>query len=124
MRGTGEVNGPERTLILINAGAGQGKSVALSADGNTAIIGGPWDNWPGAAWVFTRSKGLWTQQGNKLVGSGSVVGDDGLMARATMQGWSVALAADGNTAIIGGWGDNGGAGAAWVFTRKDGVWSS
>jgi hypothetical protein len=33
----------------------QGWSVAVSADGSTAILGGPEDNSPGAAWVFTRS---------------------------------------------------------------------
>src|SRR2546423_153102 len=43
--------------------AGQGRSVALSSDGNTAIVGGPNDNNnTGAAWVYTRSGGVWTQQ--------------------------------------------------------------
>ena len=46
-----------------------GSAVALSADGNTAlIIGG--DNNGGGAWVFTRSGSTWTQQGPKLTGSG------------------------------------------------------
>jgi hypothetical protein len=86
---------------------GQGMSVALSADGDTAIIGA----WRAdAAWVFTRSGGVWTQQGNKLVGS-SAVG-------SARQGISVALSADGNTAIVGGWSDNNRAGATWVFTRS------
>ena len=54
--------------------AEQGTSVALSADGNTAIVGGPQDDianmgFNGAAWVFTRSNGVWTQQGAKLVGT-------------------------------------------------------
>ena len=116
---------------LVGSGAAgpaqQGYSVALSADGNTAIVGGPsttlppgrrgsssaaamsgpagqqagrhrrglwgrrprlrpsrcpatatppsWaglDNRTGAAWVFTRSGGVWTQQGSKLVGTGAV----------------------------------------------------
>jgi hypothetical protein len=57
--------------------AEQGVSVALSADGNTAVVGGYGDNFvypspTGAAWVYTRSGGIWTQQGNKLVGSGAV----------------------------------------------------
>ena len=43
--------------------------MALSADGNTALIGGPYDhNEVGAAWVFTRSGEEWTQQGAKLTG--------------------------------------------------------
>src|SRR5271168_3886244 len=51
----------------------QGTSVALSADGNTAIVGGVQDNsTTGAVWVFSRSGGVWTQQGNKLVGTGAV----------------------------------------------------
>ncbi len=97
-------------------GANQGISVSLSADGNTAIVGGPRDNAnTGAAWVWTRSGGVWTQQGTKLVGSGAV--------GHAAQGVSVSLAADGDTAIIGGASDNSSAGAAWVWTRSGGVWS-
>ena len=45
--------------------------MALSANGNTALIGGPGDNGDvGATWVFTRSGSTWTQQGEKLTGSG------------------------------------------------------
>jgi hypothetical protein len=95
-------------------------SVALSADGNTAIVGGPADGldldvkryawFRGAAWVYTRRNGVWTQQGSKLVGA-----DVG----ASLQGRSVALSADGNTAIVGGHGT----GAAWVYTCSNGVWT-
>jgi len=96
--------------------ATQGISVALSADGNTAIVGGSEDNSNvGAAWVWTRSAGVWSQQGAKLVGTGAVGTPE--------QGYSVAISADGNTAIVGGWVDNGFAGAAWVWTRSGGVWS-
>jgi hypothetical protein len=98
-----------------------GYSVALSSDGNTALIGAPGDaDGVGAAWVFTRSNGLWTQQGNKLIGAGPT----GLAS----QGFAVALSADGNTAIVGGPGDNfiGGTsiGAAWVFSRRNGAWDT
>src|ERR1035441_10508276 len=45
-------------------GAYQGYSVSVSSDGNTAIVGGDADNGnAGAAWVWTRSGGVWTQQG-------------------------------------------------------------
>jgi hypothetical protein len=95
--------------------AEQGYSVAISSDGNTALVGGPDDNGnAGAAWVFTRSNGTWSQQGSKLVGTGAVGN--------AFQGWSVALSDDGNTAVVGGPGDGGG-GAAWIFTRSGGVWS-
>jgi len=94
----------------------QGASVSISADGNTAIVGGYEDNnWLGAAWVYTRVGGMWTQQGNKLVGTGTI--------GVALQGWAVAISADGNTAIIGGYADNSNKGAAWVYTRSAGVWS-
>jgi hypothetical protein len=98
----------------------QGLSGALSADGNTAIISGFVDNDSmGAAWVWTRSGGIWTQQGLKLVGSGALRASTGRVH----QGTSVALSADGNTAIVGGPADNDGIGAAWVWTRSEGVWT-
>ncbi|MFX5933779.1 hypothetical protein ABTE76_19670, partial [Acinetobacter baumannii] len=76
-----------------------------------AILGGFTDNsGAGAAWVYTRSGGSWSQQGSKLVGTGAV-GNAG-------QGRSLSLSADGNTAIVGGFADNSGVGAAWVYTRS------
>jgi len=90
-------------------------SVAVSGDGNTAIVGGPSDNSnTGAAWVYTRSGGVWTQQGRKLVGTGTVGIAD--------QGWSVSLSADGNTAIAGGW-TTGPSEQRGVYTRSNGGWT-
>jgi hypothetical protein len=40
------------------------------------------------AWVYTRSGGVWTQQGNELVGTGAV--------GPAEQGYCVGLSADGN----------------------------
>jgi len=99
------------------SGAGEfGSGVALSSDGNTAVIGGIGDNSDhGAAWVFTRSGSTWTQQGSKLTGSGE--------SGAGEFGSSVALASEGNTALIGGSQDNGEIGAAWVFTRSGSTWT-
>ncbi len=96
----------------------QGTSVAISADGNTAIVGGPWDGnsiGVGAAWIFVRTAGVWTQQGSELVGTGAI--------GASSQGSSVALSPDGNTAFVGGPGDNGNVGAVWVYTRSQNVWT-
>jgi hypothetical protein len=94
--------------------------VAISGDGNTALIGLSDENGHvGAAWVFVRSGSTWSQQGPKLTANDE-----------TMQGLfgdSVALSGDGNTALIGGQGDNGqhgeGVGAAWVFVRSGSTWS-
>jgi len=105
------------TRLLVNDGVNliSQFSVALSADGNTALIGNASDNTQGAAWVWTRSGGVWTQQGPKLVGSGGI--------GSPQQGIAVALSADGNTAMIGGRDDNHGVGAVWFWTRSGGVWS-
>ena len=93
-----------------------GRSVSLSADGNTLAVGGSADNaGVGAVWVFTRSGTTWTQQGAKLVGTG--------MTGAGSIGYSVSLSADGNTLASGAYNDDGGYGASWVFTRSSGTWT-
>jgi hypothetical protein len=94
-----------------------GVSVALSSDGSTALVGGDFDGASsiGAAWVFSRSGGLWSQQGAKLTGAGAT--SDAAF------GSSVALSGDGNTALVGGDFDSSGAGAAWVFTRSGATWT-
>jgi len=97
--------------------AQQGFAVALSGDGVTAAVGGPADHSDsGAAWLFTHSQGVWSQQGAKLVGMGAV-------GTSVKQGWSVGLSANGDTAIVGGYGDNTLTGATWPFMRSGGVWS-
>jgi FG-GAP repeat len=96
-----------------------GISVALSADGNTALVGGPNDEgkakltMSGAAWVFTRSGASWTQQGSKLTGAGE--------SGPGELGWSVALSADGDTALAGAPAD--GDGAAFAFAREGTPWT-
>jgi hypothetical protein len=94
-----------------------GRSVALSADGSLALIGGFADNGHvGAAWAFGRSGSAWEQQGPKLTGGPEALGE-GLFGR------SVALAGDGNSALVGAPGDSGKHGAAWAFTRTGTTWS-
>ena len=90
--------------------------MALSADGNTALVGGHGDNsGAGAAWEFTRSNGIWTQQGGKLTPSDE--------SGAGSFGVAMALSADGNTALIGGNADSGNVGAAWIFARNGNSWT-
>ncbi len=103
--------GPERLTPMAVRAASSATSVALSRDGNTALIGAQIDNSStGAAWVFTRSAGVWSQLGPKLRPH----------RRTTVEfGTSVALSADGTTALIGGELDDSQTGAAWVFVR---VW--
>ena len=108
--------GPKLTGAGVDGTPNFGLSVALSQDGNTALIGGPADNnGTGAAWVFVRSGAIWSQEGPKLTPGGT--------SAAIEFGISVALSADGNTALIGAVEDNNASGSAWVFVRSGGVWS-
>jgi hypothetical protein len=97
-----------------------GDSVALSSDGNTALVGAPGPGAgssltdpPGAAYVFTRSGTSWSQQGPALHAATPMTGD--------AFGDSVALSGDGNTALIGA--DGIGIGSAYVFARSGTSWS-
>jgi len=95
-----------------------GYSTAISADGTMVIIGayaadvGSNIN-QGAAYVFTRTAGVWsfTQK---------ITASDG--AASDRLGSSIDISSDGTTAIIGAEGGNGGAGAAYVYTLSGGIW--
>ena len=85
--------------------------VALSAD--TAILGAPYVS---KAYVFVRAGVTWTQQA-KLTASDGAPGD-----------FFGSIALSGDTAVIGADGADGGcflsdSGAAYVFTRADGLWT-
>src|SRR5262249_17333230 len=90
------------------SGSEQGDVVALSADGNTALVGNGSTN--DGVYVFIRTNATWSQQGGKLTGAASGCFD------------AVALSADGNTALVGDFCD-GSVGATSVFTRNGSVWS-
>jgi alpha-tubulin suppressor-like RCC1 family protein len=109
----------QRELTGAAGGTQFGSSVALSADGNTALIGSPSDAPVGSASVFTRSASTWSPQGPKLTPS------DAQHTGAPVNfGSSVALSSDGGTALIGGEGDNNQTGAAWIFARgSGGAWA-
>jgi hypothetical protein len=112
---TGSGWSPEATLTdsEVSRLAHFGRSVALSGDGVTALIGGPSDSgYVGAAWVFTRSGGVWSQQPGKLTGAGE--------SGEARFGKAVALSRDGETALIGGLNDAAGHGAVWAFGRLGG----
>ena len=62
--------GPKLEASDTVGNASQG-TVAVSADGNTAIVGGRFNNDDYGAWIWVRSGGVWIQQGPKLIGSGA-----------------------------------------------------
>jgi hypothetical protein len=101
-----------------NGGGIFGASVGLSGDGNSAVIGAPDDaDFAGAAWLFTRSAGVWTQSAAK-----ATAGDEDLSGFGGEFGFSVAESSDASTAIIGGpfdgefW-----SGAVWAFVASAAV---
>lgn len=106
-------------LLPWDAAGSLGTSASLSADGNTALLGAPYaDSFQGAAYIFVRSGSVWSGQA-KLTANDGASGD--------RFGWSVSLAADGNTAVIGADGDTtlagSAAGSVTVFGRSGGAWS-
>jgi hypothetical protein len=115
-------------LVLVDFG----NSVAISGD--TVIVGASTQDYDadglnavsiaGAAYVFTRTAGVWSQQ-QKLVGTGT-------NGRVASDNFGNSVAISGDTAVIGAYWqsyDASGAnllsqaGAAYVFTRAAGVWT-
>ncbi|HSZ70739.1 MAG TPA: hypothetical protein VK756_10295 [Solirubrobacteraceae bacterium] len=113
-------DGEEITGAEVSAGDQFGRSVALSANGEDAVVGAPGDSSEaGAVWAFARpeGEGAWSQQGLKLTPE---LGEE---TGSGQFGASVALSAEGDTALVGAPADNGNLGAAWVLTRMGTLWS-
>jgi hypothetical protein len=102
-----------------------GWSVALSANGGVALIGGPHTEASvGGAWAFTRSGSAWKEEGTKLVGTTKVSHYEGGNENPVLgdAGDAVTLSANGKTALVGGEGFKINEGAAWVFTWTGSTW--
>jgi len=90
---------------------------AAALNGSTALIGADGDNsFQGAAYLFAKSNGSWSQ-GQKLTASDGAAGDE--------FGYRVVLAND--TLLVGAFtatvGGNASQGAAYLFTKSNGTWS-
>jgi hypothetical protein len=109
----------QQTLSNNNGGgstASFGCSVALSGDGNSLVVGASSDSngTVGAAYYFTRSGTTWTQI-YRFVPSDNVGNSDFGSYGGGAASSGVAITPDGNTVVVGGYGDNTNAGATWVF---------
>ena len=120
----------EQTILRASNGSNDnnfGRSVAISADGNTVLVGASSEDGPtdttdnsGAAYIFRYSSGTWSEQ-TILRASNTEALD--------LFGWSVDISADGNTVIVGAYGEKGAtnnttnSGAAYVFRYSSGTWS-
>jgi hypothetical protein len=98
--------------------------VALSGDGGAALVGAPGEGrYVGAAWAYGRSGSSWAQEGPKLVPPE--------LSPGALFGSSLAVSADGDTALAGAPADipaacrnaGGYAGGVWTFTRAGGMWT-
>ena len=92
-----------------------GWSVALSADGQAALVGAPFaSSFNGAAYVYAESAGAWPS-----TPAASFAGTGG-----GYFGWSVALSADGQAALVGAPFASSENGAAYVYAESAGAWPS
>ena len=88
-----------------------GSSVALSDDGDTALIADPFANGRrGAIWSFVRVAGTWAQHGSRTEAGGEVGAGD--------FGTALDLASDGNSAFVGAPAHDSGVGAVWSFVVR------
>jgi hypothetical protein len=95
-----------------------GRSIAISGDtiliGSFAGIGA--NAYQGAAYVFVREGGVWTQQAKLTAPDG-----------ADNDRFGFAVALTGDTAVIGSFGDdigsNANQGSVYVFERQQGAWT-
>jgi FG-GAP repeat len=113
----GVTRGGQQELAGSNTLAGDdlGRAVALSGDGQTALVGAPGrDSGAGAVYVFTRSGTSWVQE-QELTAADAAPGD--------RFGGSVALSSDGSTALIGADARASATGAAYVFVRSVTTWT-
>lgn len=109
----------QQKLTASDGGAGGLFGISVAVNGDTAIVGAAGADAlgsdSGAAYVFTRSSGIWTEQAI-LAASDTTVGDN--------FGWSVSLS--GETAVIGAIGEDAttsNSGAAYVFVGSGGAWA-
>jgi hypothetical protein len=89
---------------------------SVSIDGDSALIGERRGGSGGAAYAFTRSGSVWTEQTKLNASDGS---------SSAEFGYSVSISGD--SAVIGAWVDNNNngtdSGSAYVFTRSGSVWT-
>jgi uncharacterized repeat protein (TIGR01451 family) len=110
---SGAVWSQQQKLTASDGVANDVFGISVSVSGNTAVIGDSQktinsNSGQGAAYVFVRSGGAWSQQQELTASDG---------ARNDLFSYSVSVA--GNTAVIGA----PGSGAAYVFVGSGGAWS-
>ncbi len=86
---------------------------SVSISGDRALVGAPWDDsFQGSAYIFEFANGAWTQQ-VKLTASDGAIDDQ----------FGISVSLDGDRALVGAFGDEDFAGAAYVFEFSNGSWT-
>jgi hypothetical protein len=103
----------QQELTASDGVAGDEFGYSVSVNGDTMVIGALGrDANQGAAYVFVRTGGVWTQQ-QELTASDGVAGDQ----------FGVSVSLSGDTTVVGAYGKNLYQGAAYVFVGSGGVWT-
>ncbi len=118
-RRTGTVWAFEQKLVPNDPQANDRFGGAVALTGDLILVGASFKDIAanpdqGAAYVFKRASGVWSQQ-TRLTAANGVLNDG-----AALDEFGTAVALHGNTALIGAAGRDGGKGLAYVFTT-DGV---
>jgi hypothetical protein len=102
--GSGTTWSEQAKLTASDGAAGDRFGTSVALDGDTALVGAPWEGGEregnfktydlGAAYVFVRSGTTWSEQ-DKLTASDGTSSDD----------FGISVALDGDTALVGSYGD-------------------
>ncbi len=116
-RRTGTVWAFEQKLVPNDPQANDRFGGAVSLVGDLIVVGASFKDIganpdQGAAYVFKRASGVWSQQARLTATNGAALDEFG-----------TAVALNGNTALIGAAGSDGGKGAAYVFTTNGTTWT-
>jgi hypothetical protein len=110
---SGGVWSQQAQLTASDGASGDEFGISVALYGSTAVVGATQKNSAtGAAYVFTRSGGVWSQQAELTASDG-----------ASHDQFGASVAVYGSTTVVGAPQRNAAAGAAYVFTRSGGVWS-
>ena len=127
--GNAPVSGNHRVetakLVAADAAADDEFGISVAVHGDTIVVGAHLENAKdddldttddvtdsGAAYVFTKVSGVWSQKA-KLIASDGAANDE----------FGSSVAVDGDTVIVGARQDDTRNGSAYVFTKVSGVWS-
>jgi len=103
-----------QVLAPQDAEGGDRFGTALALAGELAVVGAPGkDGSRGAAYVFSRARGTWTQTAKLVIADERAQGDY----------FGAAVAIEGERILVGAFGRDGQAGAAFVFAQVAGKWS-